>query len=113
MSEDLASRTCVPCKGGVEPMSRQQAEQHLREVPGWQLDDEGRRISRRFKFRNFQQALAFVQTVGLVAEQQDHHPDIRFGWGYAEVEVHTHKIGGLHENDFILAAKVNQLAEAE
>lgn len=107
----LTAKTCTPCQGGVEPMSHQQAESMMQQVPGWQLADSAKRITRCFKFKNFAESLAFVNEVGELAEQEGHHPDITFGWGYATVEVFTHKIGGLHENDFILAAKINQLRE--
>ncbi len=105
----LTAKTCTPCQGGVEPLSRETAAGMLEQVPGWELDEAGREISRRFRFRNFVEAVAFVNRVADVAEAEDHHPDIVLGYGYAEIRVHTHKIGGLHENDFILAAKVNDL----
>ena len=105
----LTEKTCVPCQGGVAPMDREQAEGMLAQVPEWSLDADARMIYRRFKFRNFIDALAFVNRVTEVAEAEDHHPDILFGYGYAEVQIQTHKIEGLHENDFILAAKVDAL----
>ncbi|ABM62041.1 4a-hydroxytetrahydrobiopterin dehydratase [Halorhodospira halophila] len=105
----LTDKTCVPCQGGVAPMDRQQAEQMLVQVPEWSLDTDARMIYRRFKFRNFIDALSFVNRVTEVAEAEDHHPDILLGYGYAEVRIQTHKIEGLHENDFILAAKVDAL----
>ncbi|KEA61917.1 Pterin-4-alpha-carbinolamine dehydratase [Marinobacterium lacunae] len=79
------------------------------QVPLWTLAEGGKRIRREFTFRNFADALSFVNRVGELAEAEDHHPEIRFGWGHAEIELWTHKIGGLHENDFILAAKIDQL----
>ena len=109
---DLAGKTCVPCRGGVPPMERNEAERYLREAPGWDLMDQGKRIERKLTFKNFEQALAFVNRVGGLAEDEGHHPDITFGWGYATVSLHTHKIKGLHENDFIMAAKINRLADA-
>ncbi|MFP4129692.1 MAG: 4a-hydroxytetrahydrobiopterin dehydratase [Halorhodospira sp.] len=105
----LTERACVPCQGGVEPMDRAQAEAMLAEIPAWQLDGSARMIYRRYKLRNFVEAVDFVNRVTEVAEAEDHHPDILLGYGYAEVRVQTHKIGGLHENDFILAAKVDEL----
>ena len=89
-------------------MDRAQAETYLKEVPGWDLI-EATRIQRNFKFKNFVEALAFVNRVGELAEQEGHHPDIGFGWGYCTVTLYTHKIKGLHENDFIMAAKINDL----
>ncbi|MBK1736113.1 4a-hydroxytetrahydrobiopterin dehydratase [Halorhodospira abdelmalekii] len=109
---DLAEKTCIPCRGGVAALDRPKAEELIQQVPGWSLDSEGKRIVRCFCFQNFLEALAFVNRVGELAEEQDHHPDIKFGYGYAEVWIHTHAIGGLHENDFILAAKVNGLEQA-
>jgi 4a-hydroxytetrahydrobiopterin dehydratase len=108
---DLAGKTCVPCRGGVPPMARSEAERYLQEAPGWALMDAGKRIERKFTFRNFKEALALVNRVGALAEDEGHHPDITFGWGYATVSLHTHKIKGLHENDFIIAAKINRLAD--
>jgi 4a-hydroxytetrahydrobiopterin dehydratase len=109
---ELAGKTCVPCRGGVPPLPKAEAEGYLREAPGWALMDDGTRIERRFTFKNFKEALAFVNQVGALAEEEGHHPDITFGWGNATVSLHTHKIRGLHENDFIMAAKINRLAEA-
>jgi 4a-hydroxytetrahydrobiopterin dehydratase len=108
---ELATRTCTPCRGGVPPLDRDQAEAYLDQADQWQLLDEGKRIERRFRFKNFREALAFVDRVGVLAEAEAHHPDISFGWGYATVSLYTHKIKGLHENDFIIAAKINRLLE--
>jgi 4a-hydroxytetrahydrobiopterin dehydratase len=107
---ELAAKTCVPCRGGVPPLDRNEAERYLEEAPGWTLQDNATRIERKLQFKNFEQALAFVDRVGALAEDEGHHPDITFGWGYATVSLHTHKIKGLHENDFIMAAKINRLA---
>jgi 4a-hydroxytetrahydrobiopterin dehydratase len=108
---ELATKTCTPCRGGVPPLDRQQAEAYLEQADEWQLLAEGKRIERRFRFKNFREALAFVDRVGALAEAEAHHPDISFGWGYATVSLYTHKIKGLHENDFIMAAKINRLLE--
>ena len=105
----LSEKSCVPCKGGVPPLSPDEAEVLLAQTPGWSLTYEGTRLERRFTFKNFAFALQFVNSVGAIAERENHHPDIRFGWGYATVELYTHKIGGLHENDFVMASKVNDL----
>lgn len=104
----LAAKTCIPCKGGVDPLSREAAERYLGEIPGWQISEDGRRIHREYKFKNFVQAIEFINKVGEIAEREAHHPEIRFGWGHAQVELWTHKINGLHENDFIVAAKIDQ-----
>jgi 4a-hydroxytetrahydrobiopterin dehydratase len=104
----LANRTCVPCSGDVPPLEGAELEELRRQVPGWEVV-EGHHLVRRFSFADFMAALDFVNRVGGIAEEQGHHPDMRFGWGYAEVTVFTHNIDGLTENDFILAAKVDAL----
>jgi len=110
MVETLTEKSCTPCKGGIPPLTGGEAQSLQAQVPRWELADEARRIERTFKFRNFGDALAFVQKVGGLAEAEGHHPDIRFGWGYAAVSLQTKKIKGLHENDFIMAAKIDRLA---
>ena len=107
----LAGKTCTPCRSGVPPLDRVAAERYLREAPGWVLQDEGKRIERRFQLKSFKDALALVNRIGALAEDEGHHPDISFGWGYVAVSLHTHKIKGLHENDFIMATKINRAAE--
>jgi 4a-hydroxytetrahydrobiopterin dehydratase len=111
MVDTLAAKTCTPCKGGIPPLPRQDAERLLGQVPQWELRDDGLRIERTFKFRDFAAAMHFVQQVGALAESEGHHPDISFGWGYATVRLQTKKIKGLHENDFILAAKIDRLLD--
>lgn len=106
---DLTAKTCVPCRGGVAPLNEAEAKAYLSEAPGWDLDGSATRIERRFEFANFAGALDFVNKLGALAEAEGHHPDISFGWGYVTVVFYTHKIKGLHENDFIMAAKVNGL----
>jgi len=105
----LTDKTCVPCRGGVPPLTLAEAEGLRAEVPDWALTNEGTRIERDFTFDDFAAAIAFVNKVGLIAEAQGHHPDITFGWGYAHVVFFTHKIKGLHENDFVMAAKVDDV----
>jgi len=107
----LTEKTCIPCKGGIPPLSREQAKGYMDQVPGWALSDAADRISRGFRFDDFVGAIGFVNKVGALAETEGHHHDIAFGWGYADVTLFTHKIKGLHENDFIMAAKVNALAD--
>lgn len=104
---ELVKKKCVPCMGGIPPLTRDEAMALAAEVPQWQLADDARSISRDFKFGDFSAALAFVNRVGALAEEEGHHPDIHLGWGYASVKFYTHKINGLHENDFIMAAKIN------
>lgn len=105
----LAAKTCTPCRGGIPALTRAEAEAYLPQAPGWNLIDNATKIERAFKFNNFVLAMDFAQKVGHLAEQEGHHPEITFGWGYCKVLLYTHKINGLHENDFIIAAKVNQL----
>jgi 4a-hydroxytetrahydrobiopterin dehydratase len=107
---DLKSKKCVPCRGGIPPLERKEAERFLASVPGWEIREEPRRIEKRFEFDDFASALRFVNRVGQIAEAEGHHPDILFGWGYCSLTFYTHKIKGLHENDFIMAAKTDQLA---
>ena len=109
MSEDLTAKICAPCRGGIPPLPREGAEKLLTQAAGWTLEGDAHHIFRRFKFGNFADSLAFVNMVGALAEQEGHHPDITFGWGYVEITIFSHEIDGLHENDFILAAKINQL----
>lgn len=110
MTQSLAQMTCVPCKGGTPPMNRDQIATLHPEVTGWEVIDD-KKLSRNFRFKNFATALGFVNRIGEVAEQQGHHPDLCFGWGYVNVEVWTHKIDGLTESDFIFAAKIDVLAQ--
>ena len=112
MTNDLLSKTCTPCRGGVPPLTRDEALSFLPQATGWELLDDAHRIERTFKFRNFREAMDFVAKVGTLAESEGHHPDISFGWGWARVSWQTKKIKGLHENDFIMAAKANALSGA-
>jgi 4a-hydroxytetrahydrobiopterin dehydratase len=107
---DPAARHCTPCRGGTAPLGAGEARALLERTPGWALEEGAARISRTFRFKDFAGAMALAEAVGRLAEEEGHHPDIRFGWGYCTVSFTTHKIGGLHENDFIMAAKVNALA---
>ena len=112
MGDELSGKTCVPCRGGIPSLTQPEAERYLDQAAGWAIVDEGRRIERNFRFANFKEALDFVARLGNLSETQGHHPDISFGWGWAKVSWQTKKIKGLHENDFIMAAKTNQLSEA-
>jgi 4a-hydroxytetrahydrobiopterin dehydratase len=111
MTERLAEKTCTPCRGGVPALTAEEAQVLHKQAPDWTLLDDAHRIERSFRFANFSEALAFVQRVGALAEAEGHHPDVRFGWGYAVVSLLTKKIKGLHENDFIMAAKIDRLAQ--
>ncbi len=105
---DLAAKTCVPCRGGVPPLAGQELAQLHRQVPGWDVIQE-HHLHKTYTFPDFKSALAFVNRVGELAEEQGHHPDIFLTWGKVEITIWTHKIDGLTESDFILAAKIDQL----
>jgi 4a-hydroxytetrahydrobiopterin dehydratase len=107
--EGLAAKSCVPCRGGVPPLPAEAAERLLAEAGGWHLEQDATRLTRRFEFRDFVEAMKFVNRVADLAEQEGHHPDFAIHWNKVDLTLWTHKIGGLHENDFILAAKVNRL----
>src|SRR6516225_7674568 len=111
MTETLAEKTCTPCRGGVPPLARDEALRFQKQAPDWELRDDAHRIERTFRFRNFREALAFVQRIGELAETEGHHPDISFGWGYVTVSLSTKKIKGLHENDFIMASKIDRVLD--
>jgi 4a-hydroxytetrahydrobiopterin dehydratase len=105
---DLAGKKCTPCREGTPPLAGKELEALAKQVPQWKVM-EGHHITRAFKFPDFLQALAFVNKVGAIAEEQGHHPDILLSWGKAEVTTWTHSINGLTESDFILAAKIDKL----
>jgi len=105
----LTEKKCVPCEGDVPAVPAQEAQQKLKEIPGWEIVDGGKWLQRKMKFKNFVTALAFVNKVGEIAEAEGHHPDIGVGWGYCNIRLQTHSIEGLRENDFILAAKINKI----
>lgn len=107
----LSEKRCKPCEGGVDPMRRKQSEALLAQVPGWNMSEDGKSISRRFEFKGFYRTMAFVNALAWVANQEDHHPDFAAGYNYCEVKFTTHAVGGLSENDFICAAKVNALLD--
>lgn len=104
----LAEKNCVPCKGGVPPLAGEELMLLHRQTPGWNLVN-GHHLHRVFKLPDFVTALGFVNRVGAIAEEQGHHPDILLVWGRVEVTIWTHKIDGLTESDFILAAKISEL----
>lgn len=110
MTASLTDKSCTPCRGGVPPLTAEEAESLRVHAPDWALLDDAHRIERAFRVRNFREALTFVLQVGELAEVEGHHPDITFGWGYATVSLRTKKIKGLHENDFIMAAKIDRIA---
>jgi 4a-hydroxytetrahydrobiopterin dehydratase len=112
MAEKLTAKTCTPCRGGIPPLTVEEAAGFMPEAPGWDLVADATRIERTYRFADFGEALDFVGKVGELAEAQGHHPEACFGWGFCTVTLQTKKIKGLHENDFIMAAKINALAGA-
>ena len=107
----LTSKTCVPCRGGVPPLGAEQARQYAAATPEWALTEDATRLARRFEFADFKAAMEFVNRVADLAEEEGHHPDFAIHWNEVDLTLWTHKIGGLHENDFILAAKIDRLLE--
>lgn len=103
---DLADQKCTPCKGGIPPLVRDRIAELLTQVPGWGTEKD-HHLVRTYTFPDFAKALAFVNRVGAIAEAEGHHPDIYLAWGMVRVEIWTHKINGLTESDFILAAKID------
>ena|SRR5205085_7547836 len=110
MSE-LSSKQCVPCRGGVPPLEGPEISRLLEQVNRWEVVNN-HHLRKNYRFENFRDTQQFVNRVGDVAEEQGHHPDICFGWGKAEITIWTHKIDGLTESDFILAAKIDELQAA-
>ena len=104
----LASKTCVPCRGGVPALKGDALTTLRAEIPQWNVVDD-HHITRTFKFSDFRRALAFVNRVGELAEEQGHHPDVLLAWGKAEITLWTHAVNGLTESDFIMAAKIDRL----
>lgn len=105
---DLAAKSCVPCKQGALPLKGESLRGLLAQLPGWQAVNE-HHLAKEYKFNDFVSALAFVNEIGALAEREGHHPDLTLGWGKVGVTLWTHKINGLTESDFVLAAKIDQL----
>ncbi len=107
----LAQKKCTPCRGGVPPLNPDEVQSKMPQVTGWSATDGDTMIAGEFRFKNFRQTLDFVAAVGELAESEFHHPvSISFGWGFCTIVLQTKKIRGLHENDFIMAAKINEIA---
>src|SRR5689334_5422456 len=108
---DLSERKCVPCEGGISPLTRAEAEKTLRKLAlHWKLDEATTELRREFRFENFYRTMSFVNAVAHIANTEDHHPDLEVGYGYCRIRYSTHAINGLSENDFICAAKIDRLA---
>ena len=105
----LVEKNCVPCSGKTPPLEVDEAQRLLQGVEGWQMLEDASLLLREFTFPDFKSAFAFVSRVSTLAEQEGHHPDVAFGWGYCSIALQTHAIQALHEDDFILAAKINAI----
>ena len=108
---DLAEKKCIPCEGGIPSFDLEEIHKYLKKVDGWDVKSENSKnffITKDFKFNNYL-SQSFVNKVGEIAEREGHHPDIWFGWGYAKIKIQTHAISGLHESDFVLAAKIDRI----
>ena len=106
----LNQKKCLPCRGDVPPFSREQIDEYLKYLTDWKVlvnEKKAFYLSRVYKFSNFEQSLSFINKVSNISEEENHHPDLKFGWGYAEVNIFTHKINGLTLSDFILASKID------
>ena len=109
---DLLNKKCVPCEGGILPFDIGEIHKYQKKVDGWDLKTNEKKtffLEKNFEFKNFEESQNFINKVGKISEEEGHHPDITFGWGYAKVIITTHVIEGLSENDFILAAKIDQI----
>ncbi len=107
---ELSQKKCVPCEGGIPPLTKQKAQEYMEEVPQWELVEDGTyQIKRKFEFNGFKEAMDFVNQVAEVAQNEGHHPNIHIYYNQVTLELYTHAIDGLHENDFIMAAKIDQI----
>ena len=109
---DLDQKDCIPCRGGMPSFDITEIHKYLKKIDGWDVKkkkDENYFLEKNFKFSNFAESQKFVNDVGMISEKEKHHPDILFGWGYAKIQIFTHKIKGLVESDFILAAKIDKI----
>src|SRR5262245_25744699 len=106
---DLKDKKCIPCEGGVSPLTKEEAKKLLLQTSDWRLNDNATEISKEFKFKNFYQTMSFVNALAWIANQENHHPDLKVGYNYCSVNFTTHAIQGLSENDFICAAKIDEL----
>jgi 4a-hydroxytetrahydrobiopterin dehydratase len=109
---ELYKKNCVPCRGDIPPFTKAEIDNYLKFLTNWKVlinEKKAFYLSRDFKFTNFEKSLNFINKLSLIAEQEGHHPDLKFGWGYAKVNIHTHAINGLSLSDFILASKIDHL----
>ena len=109
---DLSKKKCIACDGNIPPFDTSEIHKYLKKIDGWDVksnEDENFYLIKNFKFKNFEESKIFVNDVSVIAEKENHHPDIYFGWGYCKIKIFTHAIEGLAESDFILAAKIDQI----
>jgi len=109
----LHQKKCVPCRGDIPPFTREQIDEYLKYLTDWKVLINEKKVfylSRAYKFSNFEKSLSFINKLSTIAEEEGHHPDLKFGWGYAEVNIHTHAINGLSLSDFILASKIDMIS---
>ena len=109
---DLSEKKWIPCEGGIPSFDLNEIHKYLKKVDGWDVKSENNEsyfLIKEFKFNDFLESQSFINKVGNLAEKEGHHPDIWFGWGYAKIKIFTHAINGLHESDFVLAAKIDKI----
>lgn len=106
---ELTQKKCIPCEVGGSALTLDEAHALMAQIPQWTLADDAKKITRMFTFKDFAGALQFADKIGAIAEEEGHHPDLHVSWGKVVVDLSTHAVGGLSENDFILAAKIDQL----
>ena len=110
---DLINKKCVPCEGGIPAFDLSEIHKYLKKINGWEVKSDSKEnffLKKDFKFKNFIESQRFINDVSKISEEEGHHPDISFGWGYAKIKIFTHAINGLVESDFILAAKIDQIS---
>jgi|TARA_B100000902_G_scaffold35898_1_gene43031 4a-hydroxytetrahydrobiopterin dehydratase len=109
---DISKKKCVPCEGKTVPFDISEIHKYQKKVDGWDIAKNEKNnffLEKNFKFKNFKDSQDFINIIGKISEEEGHHPDITFGWGYAKITITTHAIEGLSENDFILAAKIDKI----
>tara|TARA_B110000003_G_C16502529_1_gene477949 strand:- start:584 stop:931 length:348 start_codon:yes stop_codon:yes gene_type:complete len=114
--EKLYNKKCIACDGNTVPFDTSEIHKYLKKVDGWNVqsnEDKNFYLIKNFNFKNFLDSLSFIKKIGKIAEQEQHHPDINFGWGYAKIKIYTHAIKGLSESDFILASKIDKISTSD
>jgi 4a-hydroxytetrahydrobiopterin dehydratase len=105
----LIHKKCIPCEVGGPSLNRIEAGVLLKQVPEWRLNEGATKLGRTFRFKDFKEAMTFADSVGAIAEEEGHHPDLHISWGRVKIELYTHAVHGLSENDFIMAAKIDHI----